>query len=80
MSKFVVISMPNCVWCQRAIKLLEENGLAYEKYDIKENNVMGEFIKSAGFTTVPQIFTDGKLIGGHDSLVAYLNENKTITV
>jgi glutaredoxin 3 len=61
-----------CPFCARAMKLLKSKGVAVEEIDItmggpKRTEMMA---RSEGRTTVPQIFIDGKAIGGSDDLAA----------
>jgi glutaredoxin 3 len=59
-----------CGYCFRAKSLLDQKGVAYEEYDITMGGPKrGEMIeRSSGGTTVPQIFVDGRHIGGSDDL------------
>jgi glutaredoxin 3 len=59
-----------CPYCARAKRLLGEKGVAFEEYEIsmdpaKRQEMLG---RSNGRTTVPQIFFDGRHIGGSDDL------------
>ena len=61
-----------CPYCARAKALLQSKGAAYDEYDI---TMGGEkraemLARSNGRTTVPQIFIDGRHIGGSDDLIA----------
>jgi glutaredoxin 3 len=59
-----------CPYCARAKALLGEKGVGYEEYEI--NSVPGKrdemLERSNGRQTVPQIFIDGRHIGGSDDL------------
>ena len=59
-----------CPYCARAKALLDAKGVDYEETEI--NSVAGkreEMIqRSNGRTTVPQIFIDGRHVGGSDDL------------
>jgi glutaredoxin 3 len=61
-----------CGYCHRAKKLLESKGVAFTEYDVmmsgERRREMRE--RSGGRTSVPQIFIDGRHIGGCDELVA----------
>lgn len=61
-----------CSYCLRAKRLLDEKGVAYTDHDItlggpKRHEMLA---RSAGGTTVPQIFIGGRRIGGGDDLMA----------
>jgi glutaredoxin 3 len=61
-----------CPYCSRAKSLLSEKGAAFEEYDITMGGPKrAEMLeRSGGRTTVPQVFIDGKHIGGSDDLAA----------
>ena len=71
MAEVVVYSSPWCPYCSRAKKLLNEKGVQFEEIDVmmqpRKRVEMTE--KAEGRTTVPQIFIDGKHIGGCDDLM-----------
>ena len=63
---------PTCFWCVRAKHLLESKGIIYRDLDINNDNLRKELkIKAPGIKTIPQIFKDGKRIGGYEDLVEY---------
>ncbi|MBP2701572.1 glutaredoxin domain-containing protein [Photobacterium lucens] len=74
----LVITQPNCPYCVKAKALLDERGTEYTTLVLGQELskvVMVDFIEQkTGITvrTVPQIILDGKYIGGHDDLVAFL--------
>jgi glutaredoxin 3 len=61
-----------CGYCARARQLLESKGVDYEEYDITMDAAKrAEMLHRApGRTTVPQIFIDGRHVGGSDDLYA----------
>ena len=65
-----------CPFCYRAKRLLEHKGVDYKEIDVSDNpNLKSEMLsRSDGRYTVPQIFIDGKGIGGSDELV-FLDQN-----
>ena len=67
-----------CPYCARARKLLDAKGVTYEDTDISLGGGKREEMiqRSNGRTTVPQIFIDGRHIGGSDDLVALDREGK----
>jgi glutaredoxin 3 len=60
-----------CPYSQRALALLDEKGVDYTAIDVT-NDIERELEmrERAGRTSVPQIFIDGKHIGGFDDLHA----------
>ena len=61
-----------CPYCSRAMRLLSSKGVAPTEYDITFGGAQRqEMIQRAnGRTTVPQVFFDGRHIGGSDDLAA----------
>ena len=61
-----------CGYSQRAKRLLDEKGVDYTDHDITMGGPQrAEMLERApGHTTVPQIFIDGRHIGGSDDLAA----------
>lgn len=72
MAEVVIYSSLFCGYCARAKKLLDGKGVSYTDIDVMaEPKRKPEMIERAGGrTTVPQIFIDGKHIGGCDDLHA----------
>jgi glutaredoxin 3 len=72
MPKIEIYTQPFCGYCYRAKKLLDDKGVAYEEIDVMEHPARrDEMVERAdGRTSTPQIFIDGKGIGGCDDMVA----------
>ena len=72
---FDLYTRPTCFWCVRAKHLLESKGFSYRDLDINNDNLRKELkIKAPGIKTIPQIFKDGKRIGGYEDLVEYFKD------
>ncbi|MBM3598759.1 MAG: glutaredoxin 3 [Alphaproteobacteria bacterium] len=61
-----------CPYCYRAKKLLSEKGVDFREYDVDvDSHLRADMRKRAGGrNSVPQIFIDGRHIGGCDDLYA----------
>jgi glutaredoxin 3 len=72
MPKIIVYSGPSCPYCVRAKQLLQKKGAAFTDIDVKADAAQFDkmFSKSGGRKTIPQIFIDGRHIGGCDDLYA----------
>jgi len=66
----VLFTKPGCSFCAKAKHLLNDRGLEYEEIDSTQSM---RFAVS-GETTTPQVFVNGKLIGGAEQLEAYLRD------
>ncbi len=71
-AKVEIYSSPFCGYCARAKGLLSRKGVDYVEYDIlAQPDLRDEMIgRAGGRTTVPQIFVDGKHLGGCDDIHA----------
>ncbi len=72
-----IYTKPSCPWCVRAKDLLKLNGISYVEYVLGVDGVTKETIeKKLGdgtqIRTVPQIFIDGKYVGGCTDLMKLL--------
>lgn len=78
MAKVEIYTKFLCPYCARAKRLLGDKGVAFEEYDITMGgDKRAEMIDRAdGRTTVPQIFIDGKHVGGCDDLHALEQQGK----
>jgi glutaredoxin 3 len=66
-----------CPYCDRAIRFLEEKGLAFDIIDLTDKQEEIDRIKSeTGWRTVPIIMINGKLIGGYTDLKALDDEGR----
>lgn len=72
MPKIEIYVQDFCPYCARAVALLRRNGVPFEEIHAPHGSASrAEAIeRSGGRTTVPQIFIDGRHIGGSDDLLA----------
>ncbi|MBM7407015.1 MULTISPECIES: glutaredoxin 3 [Sphingomonas] len=72
MAKIEIYTKAFCPYCTRAKRLLESKGAGFEEFDITMGGERrAEMLQRAnGRTTVPQVFIDGRHIGGSDDLAA----------
>ena len=61
-----------CPFCARAKALLDRKGVEYREIDVdRDPNLRQQMMQRAGGRrTVPQIFVDGRHVGGSDDLAA----------
>lgn len=72
MAKIEIYTTPICPYCARAKSLLEDKGAAFTEIDVFMDVGQRETMhqRAGGRNTVPQIFIDGRHIGGSDELAA----------
>jgi glutathione-dependent peroxiredoxin len=71
-SAVLMLAREGCPHCERAKKMLEEHGLAFEAVHLGEELSMKGVRAASGEAKVPQIFVDGKLLGGVEQLSEFL--------
>jgi len=68
-----MFSKVGCPFCARAKAALKEHGMAYEEIVLGKDITSRSLRAVSGATTTPQVFIDGKLIGGADDLDNYFS-------
>ena len=69
MARIEMYTTPSCPFCVRAKRLLTERGIAYEEFDVATDSALrAQIMERSGRRTVPQIFIDGRSIGGYEEL------------
>jgi len=69
---FTVIGRPNCPWCDRVRELLVRNGHGYTYLDLSTREEIVEHLVANGIKTVPQVYHEGKRIGGFEVTEMYV--------
>ncbi len=69
-----LFTRPGCPHCARAKQLLDEHGKTYEEIVLGDDATTRSLQAVTGRATVPQVFVDGKHIGGAEELEAYLRK------
>jgi glutaredoxin 3 len=77
-----IYTQARCPYCVRALRLLDAKGVQYREIDAPYGTPEREEARrrSGGRTTVPQIFIDGRSIGGSDELLALEQTGKLDTM
>jgi glutaredoxin 3 len=71
MPDIVVYTKPLCPYCARALALLDKKGVKVTEIEAGfDPELRRQMIEKSGRSTYPQIFIDGKHIGGCDDLMA----------
>jgi len=74
----VVWSKNGCMFCEWAKELLADYNIEYEERNISQGEWTREQLQEAapGTKTVPQIFLDGKYIGGFTEFKAHIKKQE----
>ncbi len=72
MAKVEVYTTSFCPFCTRAKSLLKSKGVPFVEIDVTDDAELRQKMveMSGGRRTVPEIFIDGKIVGGYDELKA----------
>ena len=71
MASIEIYSRATCPYCVAAKRLLRDKGQSWCEVDIgAEPERRAEMVERAGRVTVPQIWIDGRHVGGFDDLAA----------
>ncbi len=69
MANIEIYTSPYCGYCHRAKALLNRKGAVFTEIDIMGDGARrAEMMTRSGRHTVPQIFIDGRHVGGCDDL------------
>lgn len=70
MARIEMYVTPTCHYCMRAKALFEKKGVTWETIDIRKEPARRKEMleRTEGRRTVPQIFIDGKSVGGFDEI------------
>ena len=78
--KVIIYTTQFCPYCQAAKNFLKSKKVDFQEIDVTDDDAMRRQLveMTSGRETVPQIFADGKLIGGYDDLVAFYQSGKSL--
>ena len=78
MAKVEIYTTTYCPFCTRAKSLLKSKNIAFVEIDVTEDDALrAKMIElSGGRRSVPEIFINGKIIGGFDELKALNDAGK----
>tara|TARA_B110000240_G_C13182335_1_gene318307 strand:- start:105 stop:365 length:261 start_codon:yes stop_codon:yes gene_type:complete len=76
--KTIVWSKDNCPFCVKAKDLLDRKGIAYEERKLGKDWDKSQLLEAVpDAKTVPQVFLEGKLVGGYDGLIKFFEQQDT---
>lgn len=78
MKKVEVYTIKPCPYCDKAKALLSQEGIPFEAtlIDRDDDNARQALMARSQMRTFPQIFVDGKILGGYSDLAAEFEKNK----
>jgi len=76
MSRAIIWSKNDCIYCIQAKNLLATQGIEFEEHKIGDGYTVEQLLEAVpAARTVPQIFIDEEYIGGYDALKKRLTAN-----
>lgn len=69
---YVIIGRDNCPYCDMAKTTLNDHGGVYHYFNTQEHPEFRDFLIAMGFKTVPQVWRNGKYLGGFHELSAHI--------
>jgi glutaredoxin 3 len=77
MKSVEIYTTPTCPYCIAAKGLLKKKGVEYTEIDVSRDPALRDAMTArAGRRSVPQIFIEGKHVGGCDDLHALEHDGK----
>jgi len=71
MPKVEIYTQPWCPYCERAVALLQRKSVAFQEINAPHGTAQrNEAMARSGRSTMPQVFIDGRHVGGCDDLMA----------
>ena len=75
-NRLEIAVMPGCPWSARALRLLRSLDIPHNIQTIDNDESFLLLKERSGLSTFPQIFVDGELLGGYDSLADFHSSGK----
>ena len=73
--------MPNCGFSARVVDVLIQHGVEFETRDVLQDDDLRQGIKEfSNWPTIPQLYIEGKFIGGCDIVLQLHTEGKLATL
>jgi len=69
---FNIITKDYCPWCDKVKDFIQEQGFTYDEWK-PDKDTLSKMARFFNFKTVPQIFYKGRLIGGYEDTVMFIN-------
>ena len=80
-NRTIIYGKSNCPWCTKAIEELQLQGVDFDYVDLEViKKTAAEVTGRKDVTTVPQIYIEGRYIGGYEDLMLQLKTDITLSV
>jgi glutathione-dependent peroxiredoxin len=71
----LMLARHGCPYCAKAKQMLSDRGITFDAIYLGDELTMQGVKAASGAAKVPQVFVDGKLVGGSDQLEKFLSAN-----
>lgn len=75
-NRTIVYGKMDCPWCARAKEELAVRGIPFDYIDLQEIGKTAKEVTGRDVKTVPQIYVEGKYVGGYEQLMEHLNNTQ----
>jgi len=73
----VIYTKRYCPYCVRAKSFFESHSVAYKEIDItNDHEKLNQLKAETNFMTLPQIFIDGRFIGGYTDMIEQVDRGE----
>ena len=72
MKNVEIYGKPNCNFCRKAVGVCKSYAIDYKYYELDKDYELKDLWAKVRFATYPQIFVDGKPLGGYTEFSSYV--------
>jgi glutaredoxin len=77
-TKAIIYGTNTCVYCDRAKMVLTQKGITFDFINLQDLGKTAAEVTGRPVKSVPQIYLEGKYVGGFNELVKELNNNSNV--
>ena len=78
-NRTIIYGKSNCPWCKMATEELSLRGMAFDYIDLEEIGKTAAEVTGRKVKTVPQIYVEGRYVGGYEDLMSHLESDYNAT-
>ena len=78
-NRTIIYGTSNCPWCKMATEELSLRGMAFDYIDLEEIGKTAAEVTGRKVKTVPQIYVEGRYVGGYEDLMSHLESDYNAT-
>ena len=78
-NRTIIYGKSNCPWCKMATEELSLRGMVFDYIDLEEIGKTAAEVTGRKVKTVPQIYVEGRYVGGYEDLMSHLESDYNAT-